>query len=274
MCFFWFFCSFVCLFFGVHSCLLSSCLLVHLAIHWWLFVIHYRFVLHRHLVDIFCSLNELFISPCCRSSSPYYSSLPCVVYCHLMFLIVALCCLPLHCCHHHCIVITIITPLFVLPSITSTSNLIVSHYHIALCLTPPYCGDGISPLLSMCKLLIVCALCIVEVSTKATFTFQKVIFFFHFDFLVLFLLYMLKVKLKCFCWTNWMEVLDRELCYHYWTSWTKEVSMIDKVDRSRGWLCRIKTDEAWFKLFYGGNLNKFLENIMRIRLSNEFWNMN
>jgi hypothetical protein len=112
-----------------------------------------------HLVDICCNLNELFISPCCCSSSPYYSSLPCIVYCHLMFLIIALSCVPLLCCHHHCFVFVIITPLFALPSIdtTSTSHLIVAHCHIVISFTP-YCGDGISPLLSMCKLLIVCAL--------------------------------------------------------------------------------------------------------------------
>jgi hypothetical protein len=106
-----------------------------------------------HLVDICCSLNELFISPC--SSSPYYSSLPCIVIalCCLLSPYVShrclvLCCLPLLCCHHHCIVITIITPLFVLRSIntTSTPHLIVAHSHIAICLTP-YCGDGISCLL-------------------------------------------------------------------------------------------------------------------------------
>jgi hypothetical protein len=173
---------FVCLFFGVHSCLSSPCLLVHLAIHWWLFVTHYHFVLYRHLATHLTLLtfvvalmnysfhlvhHHLTIRHCLALS------LPCVVYCHLMFLIVALCCLPLLCCHHHCIVITIITPLFVLPSIntTSTPHLIVAHSHIAICLTP-YCGDGIS-----CLLYFPLAFN-VQVSTKATFTFQKVTFFF------------------------------------------------------------------------------------------------
>jgi hypothetical protein len=154
-----------------------------------------------HLVDIVVALmnysfhlvhHHLTIRHCLALS------LPCVVYCHLMFLIVALCCLPLLCCHHHCIVITIITSLFVLPSVntTSTPHLIVAHCHIAICLTP-YCGDGISPLLSMCKLLIVCALCIVEVSTKATFTFQKLNFFSFWFFGFVFVVYV-KGNIKLF----------------------------------------------------------------------------
>ncbi len=156
---------FVCFSFCVPWCLSSPYLLVHLAIHWWLFVTQYHFVVHQHLLLISpcwtcCSLDELFISPIvihhhltirhCLALfivTLGFSSLPCVAY---------------HCfvCHHHCIVIAMINPLFVLPSIntTSTSQLIVAHCHIAICFTPLYCGDDIFPLLSMCKLLIVCAL--------------------------------------------------------------------------------------------------------------------
>jgi hypothetical protein len=45
-------------------------------------------------------------------------------------------------------------------------------------------------------------------------------------------------------WIDYMEVLDRALCYHYWIGWTKEVLVIDKVDKNKRWLHKIKTNEA------------------------------
>lgn len=43
-------------------------------------------------------------------------------------------------------------------------------------------------------------------------------------------------------------LLEAQLCYPFWTNWTKVVSTSDKVDRGVTRLCRIKTYEDWFKL--------------------------
>jgi hypothetical protein len=44
--------------------------------------------------------------------------------------------------------------------------------------------------------------------------------------------------------------VEHELCCPYWTCWTKVVSVTGRVDKSKGWLSRIRTIEIKFKLVY------------------------
>ncbi len=44
--------------------------------------------------------------------------------------------------------------------------------------------------------------------------------------------------------------VEHELCCPYWIGWTKVFSVNGRVDKSRGWLSRIRTIEIKLKLVY------------------------
>ncbi len=44
--------------------------------------------------------------------------------------------------------------------------------------------------------------------------------------------------------------VEHELCCPYWIDWTKVVLVSGRVDKSRGWLNKIRTIEIEFKLVY------------------------
>lgn len=97
LCFFWFFWFFILFYFCVPWCLSSPCLLVHLAIHWWLFVTHYHFVVLRCLAT---HLTLLTFVVALMNYSSY----------QLLFIITLLFIIALHCLlspyvSHHCLVL-------------------------------------------------------------------------------------------------------------------------------------------------------------------------
>jgi hypothetical protein len=165
LCFFWFFCSFILFYFVClsachhHVCLCTLQFIGDFLLLTIILLCMVALLPSSHLVDICCSLNELFISPV-------------VVHHHLTIhhclalFIVTLCFSSLPCVAYHCFVVTITALLWLSPphylsyqilTLLPLLTLFVVHCHVVICLTP-YCGDGISSLLSMCKLLIVCAL--------------------------------------------------------------------------------------------------------------------